>query len=55
MADYEYECKECREKFEAHQTFAQHDREPKPACPKCGSHNVEHLLDTVHVQTSKKS
>jgi putative FmdB family regulatory protein len=55
MADYEYECKECREQFEVHQSFAEHDCEPKPECPKCGSHDVEHLLEAVHVQTSKKS
>ena len=55
MPDYEYECKECRNKFELHQTFTEHDNEPKPACPQCGGHDVEHLLEEVHVQTSKKS
>jgi len=55
MADYDYECKECNEKFVVHQTFAEHDREPKPKCPKCGSQDVEHLLEPAHVQTSKKS
>ena len=55
MADYQYECKECGEDFEVHQTFAEHDREPKPACPQCGSHDVEHSPEAVHVQTSKKS
>jgi putative FmdB family regulatory protein len=55
MADYEFECKKCEEQFEVHQTFAEHDREPKPTCPKCGSHDVEQLIEAVHVQTSKKS
>lgn len=55
MADYEFECNDCGEKFEAHQTFAEHDREPKPHCPKCGSHDVEQQIEGVHVQTSKKS
>lgn len=55
MADYEYECKDCGEKFEVHQTFAEHDRERNQACPKCGSQDVDQMIEAVHVQTSKKS
>ena len=55
MADYEYECNGCGEKFEVHQTFAEHDREQNQNCPKCGSQDVDHRIEAVHVQTSKKS
>jgi putative FmdB family regulatory protein len=55
MAQYEFECQACRKKFTAQQTFAEHDRVPKPKCPKCGSAKVEQLVVAVHVQTGKKS
>ena len=55
MAYYEFECQECQKKFTLKQTFAEHDRERTPKCPKCGSAKVEHLVVAVHVQTGKKS
>jgi putative FmdB family regulatory protein len=55
MADYEYECKACGEQFEVHETFAEHDRDQKHGCPKCGSQDVDQMIEAVHVQTSKKS
>ena len=55
MASYEFECHECRKKFEVHQSFDEHDHQPKPKCPECGSRRVERQLEAVHVQTSKKS
>ena len=44
MANYEFECEDCQEKFAVQQTFAEHDRQPKPECPKCGSRKVEQLV-----------
>jgi len=55
MAYYEFECQECQQRFTVQQTFAEHDRQPRPKCPQCGSKEVEQLLDTVHVKTAKKS
>ena len=55
MAHYEFECTECHKQFMVQQTFAEHDRDPKPECPHCGSHEVGQLIATVHVKTSKKS
>jgi putative FmdB family regulatory protein len=55
MAYYEFECRDCHDRFVRQQTFEQHDRQPKPKCPKCGSNKVEQLVEAVHVQTSKKS
>jgi putative FmdB family regulatory protein len=55
MAQYEYECRDCRKNFTVQQTFVEHDRQPKPKCPKCGSRKVEQMVTAAHVQTSKKS
>ena len=55
MAYYEFECSNCRKHFTVKQTFVEHDRDPKPKCPKCGSHEVRQLIGSVHVNTSKKS
>jgi putative FmdB family regulatory protein len=55
MASYEFECQNCQKKFTVQQTFAEHDRLPKPKCPACGSADAEQLVGTVHVKTDKKS
>jgi putative FmdB family regulatory protein len=62
MPSYEYECGQCGRKFEAMQTFAEHDRHEdhdrhRPLkCPKCGSRKVEQLVaSSVFVITAKKS
>jgi putative FmdB family regulatory protein len=55
MAYYEYECQMCRHVFTVSESFDEHDRQRKPACPNCGSKNVRQLLSAVHVKTSKKS
>ena len=55
MASYEYECEECGKRFTEIQSFEQHDREPKPKCPKCQSRKVHQLITAVHVKTGKKS
>ena len=61
MPYYEYECTECGNKFEALQTIEEHDRhedhdrhEPL-RCPRCGGTQVEQVLSSVFVITSKKS
>ena len=62
MPSYEYECIQCGRKFEAMQTFEEHDRHEdhdrhRPLnCPKCGSTKVEQLVaSSVFVITAKKS
>lgn len=55
MAYYDFECMKCRKHFTVKQTFAEHDREPKPKCPKCRSRRVGQLIGSVHLKTSKKS
>jgi putative FmdB family regulatory protein len=62
MPYYEYECTRCGKKFEATQTFVEHDRHEdhdrhQPLkCPQCGSTNVKQAVaSSVFVITSKKS
>ncbi len=62
MPYYEYKCSHCGKKFEAIQTFEEHDRHldhdehNRLKCPKCGSTDVEQLMGGwVFVITSKKS
>jgi putative FmdB family regulatory protein len=55
MAYYEFACQKCHEHFTVKQSFAEHEKRPKPKCPHCGSRKVSQLLSAVHVRTSKKS
>ncbi|WP_333840322.1 FmdB family zinc ribbon protein [Pelomicrobium sp.] len=54
MPIYEYQCRECGEKFERSEPMAEHGRE-KPRCPKCGGDKVEPLLAPFFAKTSRKS
>jgi putative FmdB family regulatory protein len=62
MPQYEYECTQCGKKFEAMQTFEEHDRHEdhdrhaRLKCPDCGSKKVEQVVSSsVFMITSKKS
>jgi putative FmdB family regulatory protein len=55
MPFYEFECTKCGKTFTVKQSFAQHDRHEKVACPSCKSSKVEQLLSPVMAKTSKKS
>jgi putative FmdB family regulatory protein len=55
MPDYEYECRQCGKTFVRQQTFEEHDKHKKVQCPQCGSKQVEQLVGSVFVKTSKKS
>lgn len=55
MAYYDYQCEQCRQRFTVQQSFAQHDRRPKPKCSKCRSQQVRRLIEAVHLKTTKKS
>ena len=56
MAYYDFECDACRKQFTCKQSFAEHNRESKPKCPKCGSRRkVRQVFTVVHVKTSRKS
>lgn len=56
MATYEYQCKRCNKRFQTDRTVAEHEKQPKPACPKCKSNKqVEQVPAHVDVITSSKS
>jgi len=54
MPHYEYVCNACKKTFPKTLTLAEHDVE-KPACPHCGSQNVEQCWSSFSAVTSKKS
>jgi putative FmdB family regulatory protein len=55
MAYYEFECEKCGKQFSVKQSFREHDQEPQPKCPHCGSRKVGQLISAIHVKTAKKS
>jgi len=55
MPTYEYLCGDCKKTFTLVRSLSEHDSDPHPKCQHCGSRNVEQMLPTVTVQTSKKS
>ena len=55
MPTYEFKCKDCEKIFFLQQTFQEHEKNPRPACPHCKSKKTEQLFSAVSVITSKKS
>ena len=54
MPTYDYRCADCGKTFTRQSSVAEHDA-ARPACPKCGGHNVAQSFSTVYVKTAKKS
>lgn len=54
MPVYEFKCNNCGHNFDIVETFKEHD-EHKEKCPKCKSKDIERVISSVSVQTSKKS
>ncbi len=54
MPVYDYRCKECEHEFVIIESLEEHETS-KPACPECGSTEVERVISGVNVQTAKKS
>jgi putative FmdB family regulatory protein len=46
MASYEFECHECRERFQVNVPMSEHDglKAHPPICPKCASHDTRQLV-----------
>ena len=53
MPIYEYECKSCGEKFEAHRKITDSDSELQ--CPKCGKKQPQRIFSTFGTCSSDKS
>ena len=47
MPIFEYECLECHQQFE----HLQRGAEPEPACPLCGTGNIERLISLCSVSS----
>ena len=55
MPDYDFRCKECRIAFTlTYATYAEHDQ-AAPACPKCGSASLSHVIQRVNMLTGDQS
>jgi len=54
MPVYEYHCNSCGRDFDHVESMQEHERK-HPACPSCGSENVEQRFSAFFAKTSKKS
>jgi len=54
MPHYEYACKACNKAFTKTLSMREHDA-GMPACPHCGSHDIQHRWSTFSAVTAKKS
>jgi len=50
MAMYEFECQDCRKRFETTMPITEHDRlkERPPACPDCKGTKTRQLVSLFH-------
>jgi putative FmdB family regulatory protein len=55
MSTYAYQCNRCGKSFEQVTTLAQHQKHAKPACPKCGGHDVRQVPAAFQAVTGKKT
>ena len=54
MPLYEYLCKQCHKKFGEVLTIKEHETK-KVQCPKCKSHDLEHVIEPFFAKTSSKT
>ncbi|HEB28460.1 MAG TPA: zinc ribbon domain-containing protein [Porticoccus sp.] len=54
MPTYEFECKECGQKFNLMESIDAHEKHNEK-CPKCSGNDIKSLISLVNVKTSKKS
>ncbi len=54
MANYEYRCEDCGEKFTRTEHISEHGTSV-PTCPVCKSTRVKPLMSSFYAKTTKKS
>jgi putative FmdB family regulatory protein len=54
MPTYEFLCTKCQKEFTVTMTIRERE-EKKPACPACGSSDLEPLMSGFFAKTSRKS
>lgn len=55
MPTYDFVCGKCRHEWSAVMTLGEHERKPRPACPKCGSKQVHQKVSRFMAVTGKKA
>lgn len=58
MPEYDYHCAHCENEFAIECSMAEHERKEREKeihCPKCGSADVKHVIQSVFVTTARKS
>jgi putative FmdB family regulatory protein len=55
MPTYEYRCRKCKRAFEAVMAMTEHEKHPRPSCPRCKSRSVEQLPAQFQAVTPKKT
>jgi putative FmdB family regulatory protein len=53
MAVYEFECRDCGERFQVSVPMAEHQhlKDKPPACPKCGKHQTAQRVSAFTCKT----
>lgn len=54
MPEYDYFCEKCKEEFALFLSLKEHE-DNRPACPKCGSNQVNRIFKEFFAKTGKKS
>lgn len=54
MPTYSFVCRKCRKKFLEILSFREYEERGRK-CPKCGSKDVDQVLEAFYAKTSKKS
>ena len=54
MPTYSYKCRKCKKQYEEVLSLKEY-AEGKRTCPKCGSEDVEQVLDVFTPKTSRKA
>lgn len=54
MPRYDYKCQDCGFPFEVRMSMSEYSEGNKPACPQCGSADVERAFTSVSVLTGSR-
>lgn len=55
MPMYDFHCNDCGHEFTLEMRISEYEQKKGRECPACGSGNVERMISSFMVQTSKKS
>lgn len=55
MPTYDYVCQKCHHEWSMMRTIHEHEKAPKPACPKCRSRQVQQKISAFVAVTPRKA